>query len=274
MSDPVVRPLDVARVQQLLRGSRLGLPLHYREVTESTNDDAACLGRAGASEGSTVIADAQTRGRGRRGRVWVSPPHVNIYVSVLLRPRIDVQHCPQIAIAAGLAALSAIRAVVPVAQLKWPNDVLVRGRKLCGILAEMSARPDRVLDFVVVGIGVNVNSVEADFPAELRKMATSLRIECGTAVDREAFVAALLRQFGEEYERFLRSGFGPVRQRWEETCATIGQAVEVEMGVERFLGTAIGLDEHGCLRVRRVDGQEVEVTSGEVWLREPTTPVH
>ncbi len=274
MRDPVRRPLDVARLESFLRGAPLGLPLHYRAVTESTNDDAAHLGREGAPEGTTVIADAQTHGRGRRGRSWVSPANVNVYVSVLLRPPIEPERCPQIGLAAGLAAVNAIRTLLPAAQLKWPNDVLVRGRKLCGILAEMSAREGRVLDFVVVGVGVNVNADQADFPPELAGLATSMRIELGEPIDREAFVASLLRELGREYHEFLASGFGQLRQRWEQACGTIGQVVEVETETGRFSGRALGLDAHGCLRVARDDGSEAEVMSGDVRLRESASALH
>lgn len=273
MSERAASRLDVARLQALLQGARLGLPLHYREVTESTNDDAARLGREGAPEGTTVIADAQTRGRGRQGRTWVSPPNVNVYVSVLLRPAVELQRCPQIGIAAGLAALEAIRPWLPEAALKWPNDVLVRGRKLCGVLAEITSRDDAAVEFVVVGIGVNVNSEQADFPPELRAIATSMRVELGRPIDREAFVANLLRELAVEYDRWRAQGFEQLRERWQKACGTIGQIVEVDTGTERFSGTVLGLDGHGCLRVRRADGTEAEVVSGDVRLRESSSAV-
>ncbi|GIW44013.1 MAG: hypothetical protein KatS3mg077_1295 [Candidatus Binatia bacterium] len=263
-------PLDVSRLEELLRGGKLGRPLHYRATTESTNDDAAVLGRQGAPEGTTVIADAQTRGRGRRGRSWVSPANLNLYLSVLLRPPMDPDSAPQLGIVAGLAALDAVRSIVPAAELKWPNDVLVRGRKLCGILAELSLGAGARLDFVVLGIGVNVNSLETDFPAELRGIATSLRIEAGRWIDREEFAATLLRCLGEEYGAFLAQGFAPARQRWESACGTVGRRVEVDTGGERFVGTVLGLDERGALRVRREHDGEVTVISGDVFLRDAT----
>ncbi|MCX8073324.1 MAG: biotin--[acetyl-CoA-carboxylase] ligase [Candidatus Binatia bacterium] len=273
MTTVVATPLDIVRLEALLQGARLGLPLHYRAVTESTNDDAATLAREGAPEGTTVVADAQTRGRGRRGRSWSSPPNLNAYVSVVLRPAIPPERAPQLGIVAGLAALQAIRALLPEAELKWPNDVLVRGRKLCGVLAEMSAASETALDFVIVGIGVNINALVADFPEELRGLATSLRIECGRTIDREEFIAGLLAGLGAEYERFTAEGFAPIRQRWEQVCGTIGKRVEVDTGSTRFAGTVLGLDEGGALRVERMDGGEVEIISGDVYLRESASSV-
>ena len=264
-------PLNVSRLRTLLAGKRLGLPLEYRETTASTNDDAAALGRQGAPEGTTVIADAQTRGRGRRGRSWVSPPNKNLYVSVLLRPAIAPWLAPQLAIVAGLGALQAVRKWLPRAMLKWPNDVLVGVRKLCGVLTEMTTRDEDAVDFVVVGIGVNVNATEEDFPPELRGIATSLRLELGTTIDREALAADLLEELGTEYDRYLASGFSAVRARWEAVCGTLGRTVEVDTDSERFTGVAIDLSDAGHLRVRRADNQqEVEVVSGDIVLEQST----
>lgn len=274
MNSTLVAFLDVDRLRQLLAGKRLGLPLEYRAVTESTNDDAAALARAGAAEGTTVIADAQTRGRGRRGRVWVSPARKNVYVSVILRPPLPPEQAPQIAIVAGLAATVAIREVVPHAVLKWPNDVLCRGRKLCGILCELNAPHGDRLDFVVVGIGVNVNAEVSDFPPELRDVATSLRIETGASLAREPFAAGLLGVFGREYEDFLQHGFSRVRERWETLCGTVGREVEVDTGEQRFEGVVLGLSDTGHLRIHRRDNRDVEVVSGDVVLRERVAVVH
>ena len=271
MTPEAATPLDVSRLRTLLAGKRLGMPLEYRETTASTNDDAAALGRQGAPEGTTVIADAQTRGRGRRGRTWVSPPNKNLYVSVLLRPPIAPWLAPQLAIVAGLGALQAVRKWLPGAVLKWPNDVLVGVRKLCGVLTEMTTRDEDAVDFVVVGIGINVNATEEDFPPELRSIATSLRVELGRTVDREAVAADLLEELGREYDRYLASGFSAVRARWEAACGTLGRTVEVDTGSERFTGVAIGLSDAGHLRVRRADNQEeVEVVSGDIVLEQST----
>lgn len=271
MTPEAETPLNVSRLRTLLAGKRLGVPLEYRETTASTNDDAAALGRQGAPEGTTVIADAQTRGRGRRGRTWVSPPNKNLYVSVLLRPPIAPWLAPQLAIVTGLGALQAVRKWLPGAVLKWPNDVLVGVRKLCGVLTEMTTRDEDAVDFVVVGIGVNVNATEEDFPPELRSIATSLRVELGRTVDRETVAAELLEELGREYDRYLASGFSAVRARWEAACGTLGRTVEVDTGSERFTGVAIGLSDAGHLRVRRADNQEeVEVVSGDIVLEQST----
>lgn len=259
--------LDIARLREAREGHRIGIPLVYRETTGSTNDDAMELGRQGAEEGTTVIAEEQTRGRGRLGRQWVSPPEKNVYLSVILRPPIPARLAPQLGIVAGVGLVEAIRNWVPEAALKWPNDVLIAGRKVAGILVEMVAKGDDV-DFAVVGIGVNGNMRIEEFPPELRDTAGSLAIALGRDVDRTELALAVLQHLEAEYETYLQHGFAPVRIRWLDRAAIVGKEIAVRHGNDEVRGVALGISDDGTLELRRADGQLVEILSGDVFLDE------
>lgn len=257
--------LDPTRIRQARDGRRLGVPLVYREQTGSTNDDAMELARQGAEEGTTVLADRQTRGRGRLGRRWESPPARNVYLSVVLRPPIPTPLAPQLTLMAGVAVVEAIRVWLPEAVLKWPNDVLVRDKKLAGVLVEMAARGDQV-DFAVVGVGINVDMSSEDFPAELRDRASSIAQALGQPVDRTDVVMTLLDKLEEEYELYLQHGFEPVRMRWWDRSGMDRQWVRVDMGPRRLEGEAVGLAPSGALQVRVAGGEIVEVVAGDVTI--------
>lgn len=257
-----------------LQTSRLGRRAVCLEWTGSTNSDAAALGREGAEEGTVVIADAQSAGRGRLGRSWVSRPGVNLYMSVLLRPAIPPARAPQLSLVAGLAVASVLEDVVAGAggavldaRIKWPNDVLVGGRKICGILTEIEAEADRV-SFIVVGIGVNLNCDADAFPPELRDIATSARLAGGARVDRTLFAARLLAELERLYDRFLADGFSALCATWNARAALIGSAVTVSGAGEDVSGTCIGIDADGALLVdaghgpRRVLAGDVTIVEG------------
>ena len=182
-----------AEVLPLLATRRLGRDLRYLAETGSTNRDIAVLAQAGAQEGVTVVADRQNAGRGRMTRAWFSPPEVNLYVSLLLRPEIEPGRAASLPLVAGLAVAEALEQVAPgcTPRIKWPNDILSGGRKICGVLCEMQAEADRVR-YIIPGLGVNVNLTRAMLPAELRERATSLRIEAGHAFSRAAVLAAIM----------------------------------------------------------------------------------
>lgn len=238
----------------------LGRSLVCKALTGSTNSDASALGRSGAPEGTVVVADAQTAGRGRLGRSWVSRPGLNLYMSILLRPRIVPAAAPQLALVAGLAVAEAFEEEGAAASIKWPNDVLLGGRKACGILTELEAEADRV-EFVVVGIGVNLNSVDEDFPPELRTRATSLRLARGREVERARFAGQLLSRFERCYERFRAHGFGGLASEWERRSALVGRELTVEGPGEVLRGEYAGVDADGALLLRQLgaDGQAGEI---------------
>lgn len=257
--------LSVDEVREKLRTTRIGRQLVCLPVTTSTNADAFHLAEAGAEEGTVVIADAQSSGKGRRGRVWSSPSGVNLYCSVVLRPAIMPHEAPQLTFLSAVAVARAIeRTTALKPEIKWPNDVLFTGRKVAGLLNEMSAETDGI-NFVILGIGVNLNMTQAQFPADLRSPATSLLMEQGLPVNRAQFAATMLGELDRLYSDFLLHGFGPVRDEWQQRCNANGREVVVSEGsVETVRGMFQGIDGDGALLVRFPDGTSERILSGDV----------
>jgi BirA family biotin operon repressor/biotin-[acetyl-CoA-carboxylase] ligase len=221
------------------------------------------MGYAGEPEGAVVLAEEQTAGRGRAGRSWHSERAAGIYVTLLLRPRLAPVQAPLLTMMAGLSAQTAVQAVSGLAvDLKWPNDLLIRGKKAGGILTEMHAEPNQVR-FVIVGIGLNVN--QEKFSGELAALATSLRAETGKPQSRPDLLVRLLREFETDYNRFLKEGAASVVERFEKASSyATGKRVRVSNGMEGFAGITAGLAPEGLLRVKREDGQVVTVIAGDV----------
>jgi len=257
------RPLSVDDLRRACVAARFGQDIRCFESVTSTNAVAHQLATEGAAEGTVVIAEAQSQGRGRLGRAWASPPYQNLYLSLILRPPIPVASAPQVGLVAGLAVAETAREWAGAAAIKWPNDVLVRGRKAAGILTEMEAEDGRVR-FIVLGIGVNLNSAPEDFPPDLRDKAISLCSAAGAPVDRMRFAARLLSQLEQRYDLFLRGGFAAIRLLWESLSCLTGRYVQIEGGEERCTGVVSGLDGDGALRLRRPGGQETRVVAGDV----------
>jgi BirA family biotin operon repressor/biotin-[acetyl-CoA-carboxylase] ligase len=236
----------------------------FRETT-STNDIVEKLARDGVKEGVAVFAETQTKGRGRLGRRWISPLRKGLWFSVLLRPRLRTQAVTQITIAAATALAQSIEAHTGLRpSIKWPNDVVLRGRKVAGILTEMSGELDQV-KYVILGIGVDVN-VEV-FPADLRQLATSLKIETGEIVDRSALAAEILTELDRQYSRVCNGQFESVANAWEERCATIGRDVTIVAGQRRVQGRAEALDQDGALLVRTQHGRLEALVGGDVTVQ-------
>lgn len=235
---------------------------HRHGTLDSTNTWAASLARAGAGEGTLVVAERQTRGRGRLGRVWVSPSGVNLAFSVVLRPGIAPRQASQLTLLAGVALREVVVGLgCDAVRLKWPNDLLIHGRKVAGILAEMSLVGERV-NFVVLGVGINVNTV--DFPVELMGRAGSLAQVLGRPLSRAAVLGGFVGALMEWYGRWLVEGFAPVRLAWLDNAAMMGQRVVVTQGGETLAGVAVDLDGEGCLLVRGDGGGVVRVVAGDV----------
>ncbi|MDW8310276.1 MAG: biotin--[acetyl-CoA-carboxylase] ligase [Verrucomicrobiales bacterium] len=252
--------------------SRLGRPrvigrdIRVFEETGSTNDVAEKLARDGVAEGVVVFAEAQTRGRGRLGRSWHSPARKGLWLSVLLRPPLRPQETTCLTVAAATALWRAVHAQTGLRpEIKWPNDLLARGRKFAGILTELSAELDRV-KYVILGIGVDVNLDAGDFPPELRKVSTSLQIECHRAVDRPALAVALLRELDRDYARVCRGEFAAVADEWAAHCTTLGRQVTIQIGARRVRGRAEALGEDGALLVRTEHGLLERVIGGDLTL--------
>jgi BirA family biotin operon repressor/biotin-[acetyl-CoA-carboxylase] ligase len=233
-------------------------------VTDSTNRVAMEMAENGARHGTVVVADAQTAGRGRMGRRWVSPAGRNLYVSLLLRPPVPAADATRLALVAGVALADAVEAMGVPAALKWPNDLFCGGRKAAGILAEMASDPGGVRH-VVIGVGLNVNMEEGDFPDDLRGSATSLRICAGRAFRRADVLARLLDAFVARYAEFLGGGFASLRGGWDRRDFLRGKRILLRWRGGEGWGTADGLDAAGALRFLPDGGTAVDsVHSGEI----------
>ncbi len=255
-------PLSRERIQPYLETAWLGRELHCFEVLDSTNLTAREMAVAGAPHGAVVIADAQRRGRGRLGRAWVSPARKNLYVSILLRCNVPMDRLAQISLLAGVATCEAVRAWCPTAAIKWPNDVLIGGRKVAGILAELEQGGGGRA--VVLGIGVNLNSGAGDFPDELRDKATSLHLVSGDSVDRARFAGRLLTHLEGRYDEWCRDGFAPIAATWRALAPLIGRRIQVQEPLGVVEGEVVDLDDDGALRLRRDDGSLYRIIAGDV----------
>ena len=258
---PDVLTPDVLKRQ--LKGTLFGKRIYHFFKTDSTNRVAFELGQAGEPEGAIVLAEEQSAGRGRAGRTWHSERAAGIYITLLLRPKLAPVQAPVLTMMAGLSAHAAVEALTGLAvDLKWPNDLMIRGKKAGGILTEMHADPGQVR-FVIVGIGLNVN--QERFSGELTGRATSIRQETGKTQSRMELLVRLLREFETDYNRFLREGMPSVIQRFEVVSSYAhGKKVRVTNGAESYVGTTAGLGPEGLLQVEREDGRVVTVIAGDV----------
>ncbi len=210
-----------------------------------------------------MIAETQTRGRGRVGRAWVSPAFRNLYVSVVLRPPIAAASAPQIGLIIGVATAETVREWAAGAVIKWPNDILIDGRKVAGILTEVDVEHDHVR-FLIAGVGVNLNSGQEDFPPDLRDKAVALAMAVGEPIDRTAFTERLLSQLEERYDEFLRGGFAAVRPRWERLSCLTGRHVRIDDGSQRYEGVVTGFADDGTLQLRDGAAREIRVIAADV----------
>jgi BirA family biotin operon repressor/biotin-[acetyl-CoA-carboxylase] ligase len=244
----------------------IGRDIRVFKQTTSTNDVIEKLARDGVKEGVVVFAESQTKGRGRLGRKWISPARKGLWFSILLRPDLRPQETTQLTVASATALRRAIFSETNLQpEIKWPNDILIGGKKVAGILTELSAELDRV-KHVILGIGVDVNLNANELPPELRKSATSLKIESGKTIDRADLAAAILRELDFDYTRACGHFFADVADEWEEHCATIGKNVAVQIGGRKIRGRAESLDDDGALLLRTEHGRLETITGGDVTL--------
>lgn len=247
----------------------IGREIQVLDEVDSTNVRAKEAAACGASDGFVVLADCQTAGRGRRGRQWSSPAGENVYVTVLLRPGIETEKAPMITLLVACAVVRAVRNLelkgdrMPL--IKWPNDLVIEGKKICGILTEMGMKSGKV-DYVVVGTGINCN--QTTFPKEIEQKASSLKLEYGHDVNREAITASFLKEFEELYEEFSETGsLAFVREEYEELLVNKGRKVCVLEPGKEWTGEALGITDTGELIVKNEAGEFCEVASGEVSVR-------
>lgn len=255
-----ITPLEIA---PHLNTREVGRIIHYRESVSSTNELAFRLASEGAGHGEVVIAEAQSQGKGRRGRAWISPPGLNLYFSIILRPELSPQRAPELTLVAALAAAEGLSARGVGAQIKWPNDLLIGGKKVGGILTELSSDSDRI-QFAVVGMGINVNSLPSHFPPLVAANATSVAEALGTPIRRAHLVVDLWARLERWMDIHLEEGFFKVRDAWRVRCSMLGKSVTVDTGSERVAGVAEDIDESGALLLRTDDGRLQRILAGDV----------
>jgi BirA family transcriptional regulator, biotin operon repressor / biotin---[acetyl-CoA-carboxylase] ligase len=258
IADDLLARLDKTKI--------IGRDIQVFEQTTSTNDVIEKLARDGVREGVVVFAESQTRGRGRLGRKWISPARKGLWFSILLRPDLRPQETTQLTVASATALRRAIESETNLKpQIKWPNDILIGGKKVAGILTELSAELDKVRH-VILGIGIDVNLNAGEFPPELRKAATSLKIESGETISRAELATVILQELDRDYSRICAGKFAEVADEWEEHCATIGKNVTVQIGDRKIRGRAESLDDDGALLLRTEHGRLERITGGDVTL--------
>lgn len=255
-----------AEIESLMNTTWAGKKVVYYDETDSTNNQAKAYGEKGEAHGTLFVADMQAAGKGRRGRVWVSPAGSSIYMTILLHPDVLPTKAPQLTLVMAMAVAEGIRKVTGLeTKIKWPNDIIVNGRKVCGILTEMSTEIDYI-NYVVIGDGINVN--QETFPEEIRDTATSLKIETGSSVRRSVLIATIMECFEQFYEVFMTTeDLSGLQERYNAMLVNLGREVRVLEPGNEYEAHALGINRTGELIVRTPDGQEKEIYAGEVSVR-------
>ena len=254
--------LTVLEIGPLLATRELGTTLHHYDALESTNAKAFELAQEGGAHGEVIITEHQTAGKGRRGRAWFSPQGKSLALSLILRPELAPSRAPEITLVAAVALAETLRDSGVEASIKWPNDVQIAGKKVAGILTELSADVERV-HFIVLGIGVNLNAELKDFPPEVAELATSVSLNRHSPVHRALFTAALLAKLEQWLDTWTEDGFEPVRKAWKSLASTLGQDVLVRADNKELRGIAEDIDATGALLLR-VAGKLERILSGDV----------
>lgn len=247
-----------------LKTAFLGRNLHYFDSVESTQKIAYKLAYDNAEEGTVVIAEEQTAGRGRMDRKWHSPKYTGIWMSIILRPKIPIPKAPQLTLITAVGVVQAIEEVTGLLpEIKWPNDILINGKKVTGILTELQAESDRI-NSIIIGIGINVNTALEDFPEEIQALASSLAIEMGSKADREKLIRTILEKLEKLYLLYLEKGFFPIKLMWESYAVSIGKQITARTITGEIKGKAIGITEDGVLLVEDSAGTIHNIYSADI----------
>ncbi|GBD96439.1 bifunctional ligase/repressor BirA [bacterium BMS3Abin06] len=251
----------------IFKGGIIGREIIFFESVPSTNDKAFEIGQQKENpEGIVVIADSQTCGKGRLGRRWISPPGVNLYFTVLLKPPFPLKESFILALAAAVAATTAIRKYTGLdARIKWPNDILINNRKSCGILTEMKSGKDRI-NLMAVGIGVNVNMLPDAFTDDIKPFTTSLKIESGLSFERDKLLREILAELEKAYKNLLTGNKRALINDWLRLNCTIGNEISVQSRTGIISGIAAGINDNGELLVRPSSGEIERVSAGDVTI--------
>ncbi|MBA7548755.1 Bifunctional ligase/repressor BirA [subsurface metagenome] len=264
----VSRP-DILLPQEIQRGlstSYIGKEIYYFPELKSTNiiaKEKALHGAEGINEGTLIIAERQSAGKGRLGREWFSPAG-GIWFSIILYPQLSPSYISRITLMTAVAAVKAIKICTQIkSQIKWPNDILINEKKVCGILTEMSAELD-IINWVVVGIGVNVNIKQQEFPEDIRERTTSLKEVSGKKVLRVKLAQVFLQEFEKYYEILKRREFSFILKEWKLYSHTLGKKIRVDTGERIISGEAVDINEEGVLILKKEDGELIEIISGTI----------
>lgn len=256
--------LQPTAIQALLKTQNLGKEIDYHHSCASTQIVAHQLAQEGRPAGTIVLAEEQTAGRGRLARKWDSAAGKGIWMSVILRPQVVPQKAPQFTLVTAVAVVRAIEEVTGLKpEIKWPNDVLIKGRKCTGILTELQSDQDGI-QALIIGIGLNANQDQSDFAPELSDIATSLKMERGSDVSRQDLVRAILYHLEQYTELYISEGFGLLKTIWEGYSSTIGNQVRARMAKETLVGVAESITEDGVLQLRTADGKLHSIYSADI----------
>lgn len=256
--------LHEAHITPYLKTEQYGRNLIIFDEVESTQKIAHDEAQQEVPNGTLVIADSQTGGRGRLARTWYSARGKGIWMSLIARPHLSIEQAPQLTLVTAVAIIHTLKEVTGLeAQIKWPNDILLNGKKITGILTELQADPDRI-QAVIIGIGMNVNQQETDFEDEITSIATSLRIESGKKWERAEIIGELMNQLEKYVHMYETHGFSPIKMLWESYSVTIGKKLTARMVNETLRGEAIGISENGLLQLKLRDGSIRSIYSADI----------
>ncbi|MBT2726261.1 biotin--[acetyl-CoA-carboxylase] ligase [Bacillus sp. ISL-75] len=244
----------------------IGKNIHYEESVESTQKIAHRIASEDAPEGTVIIAEEQLSGRGRMARQWHSPKYTGIWMSMIIRPNIPLSNAPQLTLLAAVAIVQAIEEMTNlIPEIKWPNDILINGKKVTGILTELQAEAD-LIHSIIIGIGINVNQKKEDFPLELQEIATSLFIEDGETVSRAELIRSIFKHFEKLYTLYLEQGFLPIKLLWEGYAGSIGKYIKARTLTNTIEGKALGITNDGVLQLEDLTGKIHHIYSADIEL--------
>jgi len=253
-------------IQRRLFTKYIGKEIYYYPEIKSTNimaKEKALHREDGIIEGTLIIAERQSAGKGRLGREWFSPAG-GIWLSIILYPQLPPSYIPRITLMTAVAVVKAIKICTQIeSQIKWPNDILINEKKVCGILTEMSAELD-IINWVVVGIGINANIDIRDFPKDIQKNTTSLKETSGKEISRVKLIRIFLQEFEKYYEKLKKKGFPSILREWKFYSHTLGKKIRVDIGEKIITGEAIDINESGALVLKKEDGELIEIISGTI----------
>ncbi len=248
------------------RSKIIGREIIFFDTLNSTNTSAMEFAEKGCPEGTVIIADSQTSGKGRLGRKWLSPPGKNLYMSIILRPTFSPRDAAIVTLMSAVACASSIKKLLAIPiSIKWPNDIIVSNRKLGGILTEIKADMDRIFH-AVIGIGININLAVEEMPEDIKGIATSIKNETGNVVSRTQTALEILTELDKWYILLLTSGNKPIIQEWRRLSSTIGRRVKITVGDKIFAGIAEDIDEEGMLLVKQHDNSIKKISAGDVTI--------